>query len=793
MKIQGLLFRKYVLVFAVVLGGMLIVQDLIELYFSYREDKAVLMRLQEEKAAAAALRIEHFIREIQGQIGWASHYSSMALEQTAEQRRFEYRWILRQVTAITEISYLDSTGKEHLRVSRLAMDEVGSQKDYSKEPQFREAIAGKVYFGPVYFRKESEPYMTLAMKWRGPDAGVTVAELNLKLVWDVVSQIKVGQQGYAYVVDPRGILIAHPDTSLVLQKTDLSRLPQVQAALSNRQGPGAETSQVGFGQDLRGGSVITASSLISALGWSVLVEQPVREAFAPLYESILRTFVLLIFGLGLAFAASLILARTIVRPIQALQAGVARIGAGALDQRIEVRTGDELEMLAEQFNRMAAQLKELYANLEQKVEVRTRELTEALEHLKALGEVSRAVSSTLNLETVLTTIVTQAVQLSGTAGGVVYEYDEAKQEFYPRVTHQMGEELVEAVRGTPIRLGEAAIGQAAVSRAPRQVPDTLDEHDYGAKHLQPILARLGYRSLLAVPLMREERIVGGLVVWRREPGKFSVEVVNLLQTFATHSVLAIENARLFREIEEKGRELETASKHKSQFLANMSHELRTPLNAILGYTELILDNICGDVSEKVRDVLTRLEKSGRHLLALINDVLDLSKIEAGQLTLSLNNYSMQDVVQTVFMGVESLAAEKKLDLKAAVAPDLPPGHGDERRLSQVLLNLVGNAIKFTETGEVRVEVKVSDGAFRVAVSDTGPGIALSDQARIFEEFHQVDSSSTRKKGGTGLGLSIAKRIVEMHGGRIWVESSPGKGSTFWFTLPFRVKRHRTAA
>jgi signal transduction histidine kinase len=325
------------------------------------------------------------------------------------------------------------------------------------------------------------------------------------------------------------------------------------------------------------------------------------------------------------------------------------------------------------------------------------------------------------------------------------------------------------------------------------VPDTLDEHDYGAKHLQPILARLGYRSLLAVPLMREERIVGGLVVWRREPGKFSVEVVNLLQTFATHSVLAIENARLFREIEEKGRELETASKHKSQFLANMSHELRTPLNAILGYTELILDNICGDVSEKVRDVLTRLEKSGRHLLALINDVLDLSKIEAGQLTLSLNNYSMQDVVQTVFMGVESLAAEKKLDLKAAVAPDLPPGHGDERRLSQVLLNLVGNAIKFTETGEVRVEVKVSDGAFRVAVSDTGPGIALSDQARIFEEFHQVDSSSTRKKGGTGLGLSIAKRIVEMHGGRIWVESSPGKGSTFWFTLPFRVKRHRTAA
>ena len=294
---------------------------------------------------------------------------------------------------------------------------------------------------------------------------------------------------------------------------------------------------------------------------------------------------------------------------------------------------------------------------------------------------------------------------------------------------------------------------------------------------------------MAVPLLREERIVGGLVIWRREPGTFSAEVVNLLQTFATQSVMAIENARLFREVEEKGRELVAASKHKSQFLANMSHELRTPLNAILGYTELILDNIYGEVSEKVRDVLTRLEQSGRHLLALINDVLDLSKIEAGQLKLSPSVYSIQDVVQTVFTGVEPLAAEKKLVMKTTVAPDLPLGYGDERRLSQVFLNLVGNAIKFTEVGEVEVEVKAIDSAFLVAVSDTGPGIAPSDQERIFQEFHQIDNTSARKKGGTGLGLSISKRIVEMHGGRIWVESSPGKGSTFWFTLPFRRPRY----
>jgi signal transduction histidine kinase len=225
----------------------------------------------------------------------------------------------------------------------------------------------------------------------------------------------------------------------------------------------------------------------------------------------------------------------------------------------------------------------------------------------------------------------------------------------------------------------------------------------------------------------------------------------------------------------------------------MSHELRTPLNAILGYTELILDNIYGPVPDQIGDVLKRVEKSGRHLLSLINDVLDLSKIEAGQLVLSLSDFSMKDVVQTVFTAVESLAAEKKIALKAAIPPGLPSGRADERRITQVLLNLVGNAIKFTEVGEVQVEVSVTDGTFRVAVSDTGPGVPTADQVKIFEAFRQVDGSSARKKSGTGLGLSIAKRIVELHGGRIWVESAAGKGSTFCFTFPVRVDAQRETA
>jgi signal transduction histidine kinase len=349
----------------------------------------------------------------------------------------------------------------------------------------------------------------------------------------------------------------------------------------------------------------------------------------------------------------------------------------------------------------------------------------------------------------------------------------------------MEEEVFEALQATPVRLGQGATGQAATVRAPVQVPDILNEREYTGTPVRPVLARLGYRSVLAVPLLREERIMGALTVWRKEAGSFSEEVVNLLQTFATQSALAIQNARLFREIQEKGRQLELASKYKSQFLASMSHELRTPMNAVLGYTRMLLMNVYGELPEKVRDVHGRIDKSGRHLLGLINDVLDFSKIEAGQLTLASNPYSIKDVIQGVVASTQSLATEKHLPLKVNVPANLPTVSGDERRVAQVLLNLVGNAIKFTDSGEVRIEVSSADSALVVSVSDTGPGIAAADQESIFEEFRQAQSSTTQKKGGTGLGLAIAKKIVELHGGKIWVESDVGKGSKFSFTLPIK--------
>jgi signal transduction histidine kinase len=305
--------------------------------------------------------------------------------------------------------------------------------------------------------------------------------------------------------------------------------------------------------------------------------------------------------------------------------------------------------------------------------------------------------------------------------------------------------------------------------------------------------KAGIRALLGVPLLREGEVIGALIVRRKRTGPFAEETVELVKSFAAQSALAVHNARLFHEIEQKSRELEAASRHKSEFLANMSHELRTPLNAVLGYAELIQDGIYGEVPEKIHGVLERVQQNGRHLLGLINDVLDLSKIEAGQLSLSPAEYSLRELVLDVVSATEALAAEKKLALEVEVAADLPHGQGDERRLTQVLMNLVGNAIKFTEAGAVSIRAKVEDGSFRVEVRDTGPGIAPADRERIFEEFQQVDTSSTRRKGGTGLGLAIARRIVELHGGRIWVESTPGQGATFCFTLPLRVGEREEAA
>ncbi len=1645
------LFAKYAAALVGLVSLVLLINGSLDVWFSYGEARDAAIRLQREKADAAAQRIEEFIAEIEKQIGWttATQWASSPIEQ----RRFDFGRLQRQVPAITELIQLDGQGHEQLKVSRLSMDVQSSGADYSTDPRFTEALAKKVWFGPVYFRKESEPYMTMAVAQSGRNAGVTVAEVNLKLIWDVITAIKIGKTGYAYVVDDNGRLIAHPDISRVLRNTDLSGLPQVAAA---RGTPAAGAEPGAIVRNLDGHRVLSASAAIPRLGWLVFVEQPLGEALAPLYTSVLNTGLLLLLGLVVAVLAGLLLARRMTGPIRALDAGAARIGAGALDHRITVNTGDELEELAKRFNTMAAALQSSYTDLEKKVEDRTAELKEALEQqtataevlqvinsspgdlapvfetmlekahtlcgatlgslflfdgelfraaathgypedlaqrlsqgvvlsatsqllddsfpwvhnpdltlvdtptaravsgrggvrtnlmlplrkdgkllgaiscnrqevrpftdkqiallqnfaaqaviaienarlitetrealeqqtataevlqvinsspgdlapvfdailekahslcrialgalelhengkfravavrgvsgpladllrqpfepppgsplarllageqvvqitdmselarlrpedpraqagaeyglstalfvplrkdadllgqivafrqearpfsekeitllenfaaqaviamenarlitetrealdqqtataevlgvinsspgdlqpvfdailekahslcgtaqgslelydgerfravavrglsdafadmlrlgypasdnpatrpliegdrfsyirdlaetdysitrssvesqgsrtllcvplrrddallgmiasarrevrpfsekeiallenfaaqaviamenarlltetresleqqtataevlgvinsspgdltpvfdailekahtlcgaahgslqlydgenlnavathavsdkfadilrhgyraadspasraliegkpfvhidnsaeidhpvfrsaaelsgihtvlfvplcrddaflglitaarlevrpftdkqiallqnfaaqaviamenarlitelrdrthdlqelleyqtasgdvlkvisqsgrelapvldtlvetaaricransgfvfrlqdglcrmvaafgipagykefqehnpiapdrgtlagrtvlerravhiedaaadpeyhraeavqlgrqrtmlgvplvredaligvitlarsyvepftekqialvttfadqaviaienarlfnelrerttelgrlveeLKMLSEVGRAVSSTLDLRSVLSAILTASLGVTWANAGAVFRYARADRSF--RLVEAVGwnEALAHTVRELRVGETESAMGEAVARRMPIQLPDIAQR----PSPLRDLTLAAGYHSALIVPLVGAERILGAIILMRQEAGEFPPETVRLMQTLASQSVLAIQNARLFREIADKSEQLALASQHKSQFLANMSHELRTPLNAILGYAELLVDGIYGVLPDRPKGVLERIQNNGRHLLALINDVLDLAKIEAGQLTLTLEDYALREVVRSVVTATEPLATSKGLRFTAALQDDMPMAHGDARRVSQVLLNLVGNAIKFTDAGEVEIRASAANGQFTLCVRDTGPGIADADQERIFGEFQQIDNSNTRQKGGTGLGLAISKRMVELQGGTISVESVLGQGSTFRVLLPVHVDELMEAA
>ena len=415
---------------------------------------------------------------------------------------------------------------------------------------------------------------------------------------------------------------------------------------------------------------------------------------------------------------------------------------------------------------------------------RTDALTKSVGQLTALGEVGRAISSTLDLDKVLPTIVSRAVQLMGLDGGAIYEYDEAAQTFTLRGGENLRDEILELNRSQPIRLGDGFIGRAASTRTPVQVADLMDVP--AQMRARDVLLGIGARALLAVPLLTEGHILGALAVIRNRPGDFAPEAIRLLETFATQSAIAIQNARLFREIEDKSRQLEGASKHKSQFLASMSHELRTPLNAILGFNEMILAGMYGDVPADMQEPLADIQTSGKHLLRLINNVLDLAKIEAGRMELALADYSVHDTVESVRATLWPLAAEKGLEFTVTLPEDIPLAHGDSGRITQCLVNLAGNSLKFTKQGRVEVAVEHADGLLTFRVSDTGIGIAPEKISGLFTEFKQTDATIASEYGGSGLGLSIVKKFVEMHGGRIWVESEPGQGSDFIFEIPLRA-------
>ena len=462
-----------------------------------------------------------------------------------------------------------------------------------------------------------------------------------------------------------------------------------------------------------------------------------------------------------------------------------------LSRSIWMSCEDQIKRLFEELSESKEKVEEYSRTLEHKVEVRTQELARSVEELKALGEVSQAVSSTLDLETVLSSIVRHAVQFSKADAGTIYEFDEVDQVFVPRINHGVSEEFIEALRESRLHVGdETVIGQAAIKRSPYQIPELKNVPDYPL----PFVKQAGFRAMLALPLLREDRLIGGLVVRRKAGGEFPPQVLDLLQTFAAQSVLAIHNARLFREIEEKGREIEIANKHKSEFLANMSHELRTPLNAIIGFSEALLEKMFGEINEKQKDYLQDIHSSGQHLLSLINDILDLAKVEAGRMELNLGTFDLPAAIANALTLIRERAMRHGIGLSVEVDSRLGELNADERKLKQILLNLLSNAVKFTpEGGKIKVVARRVDDMVEIAVSDMGIGIALKDQATVFEEFKQVGSDYTRKAEGTGLGLALTRKLVELHGGTIRLESEPGKGSTFTFTLPLKAAMQNSPA
>ncbi|HET7383658.1 MAG TPA: ATP-binding protein [Pseudolabrys sp.] len=817
-KIRSRLFLKYAGLFVAVVCVALVSNGLFEIWVSYRQHKDSLIQVQREQAESAATKIGQFIKEIESQVGWTTQL--LWSVETIEQRRFDALRLLRQVPAITELSQVDASGKEQLRVSRLAMDVVGSGLDLSKDPKFAEAVKNKVYYGPVYFRRESEPYMTLSLAGTRRDAGVSIAEVNLKLIWDVVSKIKVGEHGQAYVVDARGRLIAHPDISLVLRNTDMTRLAQVQAA--QRGATGASAEEIQTSTDIQGRRVLTAFAPVAPLGWTVFVELPVDEAYQPLIASMQRSLLVLFAALCLAALAGTFLARRMVVPIQALQAGAARLGSGDLSQRISVNTGDELEALADQFNDMAGRLEESYTGLEKKVELRTRELAQSVGELRALGEVTQAVNSTVDLETVLTTIVAKATQLSSTEAGAIYVFDDANQEFRLRATYGLDDAAVAEIRDRHIRIGSGAIGEAAVRRMPLQIPDIQDD----PSTTLDIIVRAGFRALLIVPLLGADKIVGALVVRRRQPGEFSKGTIEMLQTFGAQSVLAIQNARLFESVEARTRELaksldelRTAQDRLvqteklaslGQLTAGIAHEIKNPLNFVNNFSSVSVelidelrqaldgakldDKLRGEISEiadMLQGNLDKVVQHGKRADSIVKNMLLHSRQGSGEHRPVEINSIVEESLNLAYHG----ARAEKQGFNITLEKSFDPGAGEvdlyPQEITRVLLNLISNG--FYAATKRKAEANGGDyepilaavtkdlgDRVEIRIRDNGTGIPPEIKERMFNPFF-----TTKPAGeGTGLGLSISHDIiVKQHGGSIEVDTQPGEFTEFKIILP----------
>ena len=784
---RGRLMRDYFLISVLLVGSGLVTSGAIEIYYRYLESQETLALLQREVAAGAAFKIENFVQDIHSTLRGATRSREIAPKGLTNDFRFELEKLLLIAPSITEAIALNQDGGIQVQASRLRTVLPDVKRDFANSAPFLHAKKGQSYFGPVYFVRGSEPYMTIAVpieRFAGDVIGVLQAEVNLKYIGDVVSNLKIGQAGYAYVISRSGELIAHPDISLVLQRRNVAKLESTKAAFTLA----AERPkrQALVTPNVQGKKVLTASAQVSGLDWAVIVDRPVEEAYEPLYASVLRTSTVLLFGLGLALMASLFIGRRVVRPVGILREGVERIGKGDLSHRLDLKTGDEIEVLADEFNKMTTQLQESYSNLEQKVEDRTKELTETLEQQTATSEILGVIaSSPSDLHPVYQTILANITRLCESNIAALFLWD--GQTLSTAESYGTTEAFAEHLRSSRPRPGhETTTRLAALERRTVHVLDLLNDPSF-APNPRALYEQENVRTVISVPMLRENQLVGVLTAWRRETKAFTDKQIALLKTFADQAVIAIENVRLFRELGEKNDQLEAANKHKSQFLANVSHELRTPLNSIIGFTRIVLRRTEGKIDQLQKDNLQKVLVSSEHLLSLINELLDLAKIEAGRMDVYSESFKLEEVMRIATATVEPLLKNGNVKLVTEVPPDLPPLKSDRDKLKQIVLNLLSNSAKFTEKGEIKVAAARDDGMLKLTVSDTGIGMNAEALKYIFDEFRQVDMSTTRKYGGTGLGLAIVRRLAQLLGGDITVASEEGKGSQFTVTIPMELK------
>jgi signal transduction histidine kinase len=607
---RGPLVRHYFLILVVLISGGLISSGTLEIYFRYRESYENLSLIQQTLATAAAFKTEQFIHEIENAMRTATKSPEIARKGLSGTFQAELTRLLLVTPAIEEVSALDVGGRIRLEASRFRAILPEEQDEIPSQRAFEMARKGKAFFGPVYFAQGSEPYNSIAVpieRFAGDLIGILWSKVNLKYVWKIIQDIKIGKTGYAYIVTRSGDLVAHPDLSLVLRRQNLAFLEQVRAAFRSSQ---TETMESLVTRSLAGSKVFASYALIPNLDWAVIIEQPLNEAYAPIYASMYRASSLVLIGLGVALLASVFVARRVVRPLEMMRLGVERIGKGDLDSRLYIKTGDEFERLADEFNKMTQALQEAYSGLEQKISERTEALVIANQRLKELDKL------------------------------------------------------------------------------------------------------------------------------------------------------------------------------KSDFVSNVSHELRTPLTAVEALTDNMLDGLTGGLNEKQVHYITDIKASADRLARLIDDILDLSVIEVGKIELRPTIFSIASLIDETVNTFKPMAEEKLIDLQAGLVDQKRAAWADRDKVTQVLTNLISNAIKFTPpNGVVSLGVADHDNEWlKISVSDTGPGIAPEDANRVFDEFYQVQQPGEKKSRGAGLGLAISRKLVEMHGGKIWVESIVGKGSTFFFTV-----------